>query len=126
MERKRRAVADASLLVRRDATLPLCSDGNQTKVPFTRLREGHKLPIWHCVFEGCSACADNVAKGKSSEGELWHHITTTHALALSTIMWKHQLNDYIHSDLDKAEWMFALLIEALAFPTSLVDRIVCK
>ena len=117
---------DASLLVRSDATLPLCPEGQQMGVPFTRLDMGYKLPIWHCVFEGCTACADNVASGKSSEGELWHHINTTHAPALVEIMSNHQLFDHIDQEPDQNEWMFALLIEALAFHTSLVGRIVCK
>ena len=79
-------------------------------VPFTRLDMGYKLPIWHCVFEGCTACADNVASGKSSEGELWHHINTTHAPALVEIMSNHQLFDHIDQEPDQNEWMFALLI----------------
>ena len=117
LERKRRAVEDASLLVRSDANLPLCPEGEQDGIPFTQLDKAYKLPIWHCVFEGCTTCADNVAKGKSSEGELWHHIITAHESALSTIMWKHQLNTFIRTDRDEAEWMFH---------TSLVGRIVCK
>ena len=87
---------------------------------------GYKLPIWQCVFLGCTTCADNVPEGKSSEGELWEHIIATHKHALTTIMWKHQLNTYLRTARDEAEWMFALLIEALAFHMSLVGRIVCK
>ena len=89
-------------------------------VPFTQLDMAYKLPIWHCVFEDCTVCADNVTTEKSSEGELWNHITKTHAPTLVEIMSKHQLIDHIDQECNQTEWMFALLIEALAFHTSLV------
>ena len=120
LERKRLAVQDASLLVRGDANLPLCPEGGQMEVPFTQLDMAYKLPIWHCVFKDCTACADNVSTDKSSEGELWNHINTTHAPTLVEIMSKHQLIDHIDQECNQTEWMFALLIEALAFHTSLV------
>ena len=89
-------------------------------VPFTRLDMGYKLPIWHCVFEDCTVCADNVTTDKSPEGELWKHINTAHGSALVEIMSNYQLFDYIDQDHNEAEWMFALLIEALALHTGLV------
>ena len=120
LERKRRAVEDASLLVRSDANLPLCPEREQLGVPFTHLDMAYKLPIWHCVFKNCTTCADNVTTGKSSEGELWNHIKTAHGSALVEIMSKHQLFDHIDKEYIEAEWMFALLIEALALHAGLV------
>ena len=45
LERKRRAVEHASLLIRSDATLPLCPEAKQMGVPFTRVDIGYKLPF---------------------------------------------------------------------------------
>ena len=111
---------DASLLVRSDANLPLCPERDQLGVPFTQLDMAYKLPIWHCVFKNCTVCADNVTTDKSSEGELWKHVNTAHGSALVEIMSSHQLFDYIDQEHNEAEWMFALLIEALALHTGLV------
>ena len=36
------------------------------------------------------------------------------------------MNDFIVGDAEQDEWIFALLIEALASPRSLVGRIFCK
>ena len=78
------------------------------------------------MFKDCTACADNVAEEQSSEGELWDHIITTHEAQLLDILAHYQLDDYIISDAQQNEWIFALVIEALVSPRSLAARIVCS
>eukprot|EP00973_Karenia_brevis_P048642 6752876-Karenia_brevis.AAC.1 len=56
---------------------------------FTDMDSGMCLPKWHCVFEGCPACAETKSlSNMSQEKGIWQHIWSDkkHKLMLIKLM----------------------------------------
>eukprot|EP00973_Karenia_brevis_P056384 7841868-Karenia_brevis.AAC.1 len=63
----------------------------------TDVDSGMCLPKWHCVFEGCSACAETKTHSEMShEKGIWQHIRNDkkHKLMLIKVMLKYSLQQH--------------------------------
>ena len=106
------AIAAIATHLRGNLTLPLQPGASGDAAVFTDVAVPVQLPLWHCPFRGCQACAPDVIIKESHEKAWWDHIWMhpAHSSLLRQWITKQELR--LPGD-DLQEVCFALLIAAM-------------
>ena len=98
--------------LRDNLTLPLHPEVSQNAVVFTQLSLPVQLPLWHCPFRDCEACAPAAVISDNYEMAWWDHVWShpAHGALLREFVIKKKLSP---SGGDLREAGFALLIAAM-------------